>query len=215
MKYPKLVIFDWDGTLVDSIDTILAGFRLVYERHAHPCPSAEEVRATIGLPLAVAFEQLSPGLPTATMVTVYREYWFDPGRPTSPWVDGAVQTLDWLRSKNILCAIATGKSRRGAEHELELLNANSHFAALRSADDAQAKPHPDMVHQILQELKVEPREALVVGDSPLDLQMARSAGVQAYGVLGGVGSLPELSQETPLAVISSVAELSHRMKIRE
>lgn len=214
MKYPKLVIFDWDGTLVDSIDPILAGFRRAYERQGHPFPPVDEVRATIGLPLAAAFEQLTPGLPTATMVTLYREYWFDPGRPASPWVEGALQTLDWLKSNDILSAIATGKSRRGAEHELELLNAGPHFVALRSADDAQAKPHPDMVHQILEELKIEPEQAIIVGDSRLDLQMARAAGVPAYGVLGGVGNRLELSRENPLAVLPSVADLSQILMSR-
>lgn len=207
MRYPKLIIFDWDGTLVDSIEPILTGFRLAYHRQGHPCPPDDSLRATIGLPLAAAFETLSPGLPSATMVTLYREYWFDPSRPASPWVAGALDTLDWLAGQNIHCAIATGKSRRGAEHELELLKAHSRFATLRSADDAAAKPHPEMLQQILEELRMSPSEAVVVGDSPLDLQMARAAGVRAYGVLGGVGSAVALQQEAPLGVLETVADL--------
>ncbi len=212
MRYPKLVIFDWDGTLVNSIESILTGFRLAYHRHGHPCPPNDALRATIGLPLAAAFESLSPGLPSATMVTLYREYWFDPSRPASPWVAGALDTLDWLASRDIRSAIATGKSRRGVEHELELLKAHSRFVTLRSADDAAAKPHPEMIQQILEELQMSPSEAVVVGDSPLDLQMARAAGVPACGVLGGVGSARALHQETPLAVLETVAGLPSELR---
>ena len=132
MNIPKLVIFDWDGTLVDSIDPILTGFRQAYQQQSHPCPPDDALRATIGLPLAAAFESLSPGLPAATMVTLYREYWFDPGRPASPWAAGALDTLAWLAAEGIKCAIATGKSRRGAEHELDLLDARDHFLTIYS-----------------------------------------------------------------------------------
>lgn len=213
MRLPKLVIFDWDGTLVDSIDSILTGFRHAYRRHGHPCPPETALKATIGLPLAAAFEAVSPGLPTATMVTLYREYWFDPGRPTSPWINGATETLDWLSQRNIRCAIATGKSRQGAELELTRLQAESRFATLKSSDCAAPKPHPEMLQQILRELEIDPSEAMMVGDSPLDLRMARAAKVPAIGVLGGVGSAQSLHQEQPLAVMTTVAELPQRLTV--
>jgi phosphoglycolate phosphatase len=208
---PKLVIFDWDGTLVDSIDPILRGFELAYRRAGHPCPSADDLRRTIGLPLAVAFEQLSPGLPAPTMVTLYREYWFSPERPPSPWVDGALETMEWLDRRGIPMAIATGKSRRGVDHELQALSVADRFIATRSADDAQAKPHPDMIMQLLEQLHCPPDRALVVGDSPLDLAMAAAAGVPAYGVLGGVGRLEDLARERPLDVLASIAALPDRL----
>lgn len=215
LALPKLVIFDWDGTLVDSIESIVTGFREAYSRQSSPCPAPEELKKTIGLPLGTAFERLSPELPSATMVEHYRDYWFDPERPTSPWAEGATQILDWLAAQNILSAIATGKSRRGVEHELDLLDARSRFITLRSADDAQAKPHPDMLCQILQELNLEPNDALVIGDSPLDLQMARAASVSAYGVLGGVGNANDLWQEQPLAVLPTIGELRKALTLLE
>ncbi len=207
MPLPQLVIFDWDGTLVDSIEPILLGFERAYARSGHPCPSPEALRATIGLPLAAAFEALTPGLPSATMVTFYRDYWFDPQRPPSPWADGAPELLDWLESEGVTLAVATGKSRRGVDHELEALGVGHRFAITRSADDAAAKPHPEMVLQILDELNTQPEHACVVGDSPLDLAMARSANVPAYGVLGGVGSLESLQPHAPRAVVQRLSEL--------
>lgn len=215
MNIPKLVIFDWDGTLVDSIDPILTGFRQAYQQQSHPCPPDDALRATIGLPLAAAFESLSPGLPAATMVTLYREYWFDPGRPASPWAAGALDTLAWLAAEGIKCAIATGKSRRGAEHELDLLDAQSHFLTLRSADDAPAKPDPSMLFQILEELGVPAEDTVMVGDSMLDLKMARTAQIAAYGVLGGVGSSAELLKEKPLRVLAGVGQLPQALSRRE
>lgn len=207
MALPELVIFDWDGTLVDSIEPILAGFELAYARYGHPCPTVEELRATIGLPLAAAFEALTPGLPAATMVTFYRDYWFDPARPPSPWADGALELLDWLRGEKVVLAVATGKSRRGVDHELEALAVRHLFATTRSADDAAAKPHPEMLLQILDELDVPPARACMIGDSPLDLAMARSAEIPAYGVLGGVGSRETLQAAAPRAVVRRLDEL--------
>lgn len=207
MALPKLVIFDWDGTLVDSIEPILLGFELAYSRYGHPCPTPEEVRATIGLPLAAAFEALTPGLPSATMTTLYRDYWFSAERAPSPWAEGAHEFLEWLRGEGVTLAVATGKSREGVDHELEALGVGHLFATTRSADDAAAKPHPEMVLQILEELDHRPEHACLIGDSPLDLGMARSAGVAAYGVLGGVGSLETLSMHHPRAVVARLGEL--------
>jgi phosphoglycolate phosphatase len=207
MPWPKLVIFDWDGTLVDSIDPILRGFQLAYEKAGHPCPPTSELRATIGLPLAAAFEQLTPGLPSATMVTLYREYWFDPQRPPSSWARGALELLLWLKREGVLLAVATGKSRQGLDMELDQHGKTSFFSITRSADDGEPKPHPDMLHQILSHLEVKPEHAVLVGDSPLDLQMARAAGIAAYGVLGGVGSQDLLQAMEPRAVVPSLDHL--------
>lgn len=207
MVLPKLVIFDWDGTLVDSIGPILKGFELAYGRYGHPCPSAQELQRTIGLPLAVAFEQLTPGLPSAAMVTLYREYWFDPMRPPSPWAVGALELLDWLRQAGVALAIATGKSRRGVDHELDAPGVRERFAATRSADDARPKPDPEMVEQILTELGLAPADAWLVGDSPLDLAMGAAAGVTTFGVLGGVGSRAALEELSPRAVVAGLPDL--------
>lgn len=204
MALPKLIIFDWDGTLVDSIDPILTGFQLAYQRAGHPCPPVERLRATIGLPLAVAFAHLSPGLAADAMAALYREYWFDPNRPPSPWASGALEVLDWLQARNVVSAIATGKSRDGLNHELKALHVGDRFATTRSANDALPKPHPEMLHQILQELQVEPDDAVMVGDNPLDLAMGRAAGVPTFGVLGGVGSSEALWAESPQAVLEDL-----------
>lgn len=207
MPMPKLVIFDWDGTLVDSIDPILRGFELAYGRAGHPCPPADDLRATIGLPLAVAFEQLSPGLPAASMVTLYREYWFGPDRPPSPWASGALHVLDWLAKRQVAMAVATGKSRDGLEHELHALSIGHRFVTTRSSNDAQPKPHPEMLWQILDELRLQPEQAVMVGDNPMDLAMGRAAGVATFGVLGGVGSQEALLDENPVAVLEELAGL--------
>jgi phosphoglycolate phosphatase len=209
---PKLVIFDWDGTLVDSIDPILRGFELAYGRFGHPCPPTAQLRATIGLPLAVAFERLTPDLPAAVLTALYREYWFDPQRPPSPWASGALEVLDWLEDLGIALAIATGKSRRGLDHELEAMAAGHRFAFTRSADDAAPKPHPDMVHQILKQQAVTPCQTVLVGDSPLDLSMGGAAGVVTYGVLGGVGSLEDLHQQQPRQVLGVLTELKAALR---
>ena len=209
MPMPKLVIFDWDGTLVDSIDSILRGFELSYGRAGHPCPPADDLRATIGLPLAIAFEQLSPDLPAAAMVTLYREYWFDPGRPPSPWASGSQRVLDWLDERQVAMAVATGKSRDGLDHELKALCTGHRFVTTRSANDAQPKPHPEMLWQILNELGIQPEQAVMVGDNPMDLAMGRAAGLVTFGVLGGVGSHEALLGENPVAVLEQLNDLLH------
>ena len=109
-------------------------------------------------------------------------------------------------------AVATGKSRRGVDHELEALAVGHRFVATRSADDAKAKPDPEMIEQILAEVEVPAEHAVMVGDSPLDLAMGAGAGVACYGVLGGVGSLEALLEKKPRRVLLSIAELREALR---
>lgn len=207
MRLPRCVIFDWDGTLVDSIEAIVLGFRLVYDEIGRSELSDEQIRATIGLPLVEAFARLTPDLPPQQLTERYRRYWFDPARPPSPWRDGALFALDWLAQRGVRLAVATGKSRQGLEHEWNVLSARPFFHASRAAEETLPKPHPEMVHQLLTDLQVEPSQALVVGDSPWDLAMGRAAGTLTLGLTGGAGSHAQLWQESPSAVLESLQDL--------
>lgn len=211
MALPKLVVFDWDGTLVDSIDIILRGFEVTYERVGEVVPARGLIRETIGMSLASAFEKLSPGVSSDRFVRCYEEYWHDVDRPDSPWIDQAKELLSWLEDLGVARALATGKSRRGIDHELDRLGAYGLFESIRGSDDAKAKPHPLMLEQILCELDIDASQAVLVGDSVLDMMMGRAAGVRSYGVLSGVGTHEELSEGQPESILTSVAQLKDHL----
>lgn len=206
----RLVVFDWDGTLIDSIATIVACARAALAELALPEPPEVTLRQTIGLGLRQTVEALIPSCDGETyeaMVEAYRRHWWDTYSVRAPLIAGAARALEHLARAGYLLAVATGKSRAGLDADLERTGTGALFAATRTVSEAASKPAPQMLLDLMHELGTRSEETLMVGDTVFDLQMASSAGCPAVGVTSGGHPVEELRPLQPLAVLDSVASL--------
>ncbi|KAB2962731.1 MAG: HAD-IA family hydrolase [Thermoanaerobaculia bacterium] len=207
----RLVVFDWDGTLMDSIGTIvectLAALEDVPEA---PKPPAERIRESIGLGLIQTMERFFPhgDLPLFERVAeAYRRRWLAEFKGRSTLLAGAAETVEQLHAEGYFVAIATAKSRAGLERELDQTGLRRFVHASRTVSEAPSKPAPGMLLQLFDELGVRSASALMIGDTAWDLQMAANAGCGGIGVLTGGHSRELLEAERPLACLDSVAHL--------
>jgi phosphoglycolate phosphatase len=211
LKPYKLIIFDWDGTLIDSVPRIIHIFERTFEKLGLPQPDGEAIKPLIGLPLAEACHRLHPAAGPADlvgMVEIYRFFWLHPDIALSPLVEGVPELLDGLNQDGYTLAVATGKSRDGLERELGVYGLEHHFAATRCASETEAKPHPEMLHQILAELGFKASETLMIGDTGLDLEMAKNAGIDAVGVLTGGHKPKVLAAHEPVGILDHAVQLT-------
>lgn len=206
----RLVVFDWDGTLVDSEARIVQSVGAAIEALGLPERDAAAIGEIIGLGMPEAVEALYPGRGAALyprFVAHYRERFAAAG-PPGPLFPGARETVGALRAASCLLGIATGKSRRGLERELEATALAGLFDAWRCAGECASKPHPEMLERLMHETGAAPSETLVVGDTSYDMEMARNAGVAAVAVASGVHDRDRLLEFEPLALLASVAGLT-------
>ena len=205
----KLFVFDWDGTLMDSIPTILHCTWTTFDELRLPRPDEAAIRRSIGLGIREGVESYHPGLDDesfARILRTYRRHWLD-SQHMSRLFDGVDGVLDELHQRGHLLAVATGKSREGLDRELAKTELGPRFQATRTVTESPSKPSPAMLHEILDELRVDAADAVMVGDSTHDLEMARSAGVDAVAVTSGSNSEQDLRARAPVACLGSVAEL--------
>ncbi|HEY4031067.1 MAG TPA: HAD-IA family hydrolase, partial [Caulobacteraceae bacterium] len=187
----KLVIWDVDGTLVDSRRTIFESMKAAYALSGLAEPTYDEVRQIVGLQLNEAIQTLQPQLSVQAVGRVadaYREAFratIDQPGHIEPLYEGAAETLDRLREGGWKIAMATGKSRRGVETAIRMHGWADLFDSTHSSDDGPGKPHPSMVLEAMKALQVGPERTIVVGDTAHDMRMARSAGAYAQGVSWG------------------------------
>jgi phosphoglycolate phosphatase len=194
MQETKLIIFDWDGTLIDSHAYIIDSMLLAARGSGLEEPNRGEVSAIIGMSMLPAIKSLFPKLKDDQVLefrSIYTEYYNDKNREQPALFEGVFAGLEYLQESYSL-AIATGKRKHGLLDGLEQTQSSNFFAALRTADDCASKPSPDMVHSILENMQVKPENAVVVGDNVLDIQMARAANVQAFGVTTGSSTSHEM-----------------------
>lgn len=206
----KLVVFDWDGTLVDSADRIANAWIAAVRDCGMPVPQPQAVRELIGLSLDDTFRRLLPGVGRAGRTRVmnrYREHWALSGSHPSPTFPGVTEVLRTLTGRGLALAVATGKSRRGLDRDMRAHDLQPLFDATRCADEAPSKPHPGMLLDLLDELGLPPEQAVMVGDTEYDMEMARSAGMAAVGVRCGVHTESRLRSFAPRAVLDHVGEL--------
>jgi phosphoglycolate phosphatase len=209
MKF-KLLVFDWDGTLMDSEARIVECVQAAVRDLGRELPSREAIRNIIGLGLREAVTTLFPGSDDELLhniVSRYRVHYLDENSTPSRLFDGAQEVIEALADNEYLLAVATGKGRRGLDQVLAETGLGGYFHATRCADEAFSKPHPAMLEQILDELGVFPHEALMIGDTEYDLEMAANAGVASLGVTYGVHSPQRLARHNPLACLDAVAEI--------
>lgn len=212
MKY-RLLVFDWDGTIIDSAATIVECIREASRELGLEVPGRERASHVIGLGLHDAMRMAVPGLPAGRypeFVASYRKH-FLARKDSMQLFDGMRELLNGL-SKKYLLAIATGKSRRGLDRDLEVQNLKPYFVASRCADETNPKPHPAMLTEILEELGVEAQNALMIGDTSHDLEMARAAGVDALAVTYGAHPEAGLRACSPLHCVADVQSLATWLK---
>lgn len=206
----RLIIFDWDGTLQDSITSIVTCTQATMEELGQGRPAAAVIRGSIGLGLRDMVGRFAPGYDEQlyrSILDVYRRLWFEDYRFRHQAFPGAQEVLQTLQDRGYLMAVATAKSRRGLNDDLESTGLGEFFQATRTADEARSKPHPQIILDILDELGVKAVAALVVGDTTHDLWMAHNAGTDAVAVLTGSHDRAELGQASPLACFKDLREL--------
>ena len=207
----RLLVFDWDGTLMDSIGTIVACTQAAVRELGLREVADETIRGTIGLGLRETVDLLSPGCDEEMLGRIlegYRKHWTATFRDTPLLFAGVGEMLTGLAAEGYLLAVATGKSRRGLDYALDQTGLREIFHTTRTAEEAFSKPHPQMLLDILDDLGVEPRKAVMIGDTTYDLEMARSARMDAVGVCSGGHGREELEQLGPLACLDQVVELA-------
>ncbi|MCC5977342.1 MAG: HAD-IA family hydrolase [Salinarimonas sp.] len=200
-----LVVFDVDGTLVDSQNMIVEAQRRTFEAHGLPVPDRTRALSIVGLSLPEAFIALAgQDAPVAALVNTYKQMFqelrHDPAF-AEPLYPGVAMVLESLAARpDITLAIATGKSRRGVDHMLARHGFTDMFASIQTADDAPSKPHPGMLLQAMRATGAMPDATVMVGDSTFDMLMSRAAAVRAIGVSWGYHA-PALLREAGAATI--------------
>ncbi|GIZ13401.1 HAD-IA family hydrolase [Pseudomonas sp. NCCP-436] len=207
----RLLIFDWDGTLANSIARIVEVMHLAADSCGLPRCSDDRVRGIIGLELGRAIGVLYPELDSVLAIDgvrrAYSEHYLLLEREPSPLYDGVVESLAAFRRQGYRLAVATGKGRSGLQRVLAGRGWLDYFDVTRCADETAGKPDPRMLHEILAHCAVEPEQALMVGDSTFDLQMARNAGMDSVAVGYGAQPLSVLRQHGPRLAINHFNEL--------
>lgn len=206
----KLIVFDWDGTLMDSEAKIVTCIRAAFGDVGVPPPSREASRNIIGLGLSEAMVELWPEADDVKRNRVaerYRHHFLDADETPATLFPGARELVDWLVERGYLLAVATGKSRRGLSDALERTGLGDRFHATRCADETFSKPHPEMLLQLMAELDVQGSDTLMVGDTEYDMQMAQNAGASALAVCCGVHEKERLLAQRPLDCLDTLHDM--------
>lgn len=207
----RLLVFDWDGTLVDSIGRIVEAMHRAADVAGIPRCSDGAVRGIIGLELGVAIRALYPELDEPLLIETirraYSEQYLALETEPSPLFDGVQESLELFRKQGYRLAVATGKGRHGLQRVLADKGWQDYFDVTRCADETASKPDPRMLHEIARHCRVEPAQALMVGDSIFDLLMARNAGMDAVAVGYGAQPLRVLRECAPRLAINQFNEL--------
>jgi phosphoglycolate phosphatase len=215
MKQFPLLVFDWDGTLVDSIERIVTSLQHASKQAVKAEISESQAKDVIGLGLVEAIAQLHPELDEKhqagkldDIADAYRHHYIHDNPVPAPLFSGVSELLDELKHQGYTLAISTGKSRSGLKQSIGEHDVARYFATTRCAGENRSKPHPEMLHEILGELNFSADEALMIGDSTHDLEMANNANMQCIGVTHGVQGADTLKKHNPLICLSHITELS-------
>lgn len=206
----KLLIFDWDGTLADSIGRIVEAMHVASRRSGFPLRDDFAVKGIIGLGLPEAIRTLYPEIGDGELMAFrdyYAEHYIAAEAVPSPLFEGVLESMEAFRADGYHLAVATGKARRGLDRVLKAHGWEDYFDVTRAADETASKPHPLMLEQILAHCEVRPEQALMVGDSSFDLQMARNAGMDSVAVSYGAQSIEALQRFEPRLSIDRFSEL--------
>lgn len=206
-----LLVFDWDGTLMDSAPEIVLSIQAACRDLSLPVPSNAAASHVIGLGLPEAIAALLPDLALseyARFTERYRCHFLGQDREI-PLFDGVAEAIYGLREAGYLLAVATGKGRRGLDHAMQYSGLASSFHASRCADECFSKPHPQMLLELMDELQVPAKRTLMIGDTSHDLQMAENAGVSGLAAGYGAHPIENLMTHSPLACLDNFSDLHH------
>lgn len=207
----ELYIFDWDGTLMDSVDHIVSSLSAAAVDTKMDDLGHKKYRNIIGLGLAEAFQALYPNAnqdQQDALTERYRHHFFDTSKGKSALFEGTDAMLSSLKAKDVKMAVATGKARRGLNRVFDETDYHAMFHASRCADESGSKPNPAMLHEIMTELNISADKTLMIGDSIYDLQMANNAGVDCVAVSYGVHGCQQLDEHAPLVCCENISELN-------
>jgi len=206
----ELIVFDWDGTLMDSTGAIVASIQAAATDLGIEPPTDQRASHFIGLGLIDALRHALPDLPAERYQDValrYRQHYMARDHDLMLF-DGAAALIEELTAAGHILAVATGKTRKGLDRAFEVSGLGPRFQSSRCADECHSKPHPQMLEELMDEFGVEPEVTLMIGDTTHDLLMARNAGVAALGVAYGAHPREALEAEAPLYCAANVAELA-------
>ena len=215
---PKLILFDVDGTLVDSQNHILAAMTHAFERHKMTPPSREETLSIVGLSLPQAIARLAPELDAgknAELVEAYKQSFVENrhgGRDHSPLYPGVRDVLEALKSvPDYVLGVATGKSRKGLDIVLRTHELTGFFMTEQVSDHHPSKPHPAMVQAALSETGINAGDAVMIGDTSFDMEMGRAAGAHTVGVSWGYHPIETLKKASPARIIDDIRHLPEHL----
>ncbi|HEX7953813.1 MAG TPA: HAD-IA family hydrolase [Burkholderiales bacterium] len=210
----ELLVFDWDGTLMDSAAHIACSLQAAFRDLGLEVPSTNAARHVIGLGLDDAMMYLNPGLERAHYAQIadrYRVHFLAGDQSVELFPDVATG-IAALNQDGYLMAVATGKSRRGLDRSLSATGLVPYFHASRCADEGHPKPHPEMLQVLMEALGATAQTTLMIGDTTHDLQMAHNAGVGALAVDYGAHPTVDLEDMNPLGLVSSFGQLMQWLK---
>lgn len=214
MSAYRLIIFDWDGTLMDSTGHIVSCMQQAIRQLDLPPLSDAQVSHIIGLGLNEAVQTLYPGASHATtqqLANAYREIWL--GNPVeSPLFPNARELVSQLAEQEVLLGVATGKARRGLDKVFTATGLGEFFVSSRCADECHSKPHPQMVEELMTYCGVEPSETLMIGDTEFDLLMAHNARADSLAVTSGAHPRHRLEACKPRGIVDDLQQVADWLK---
>ena len=204
-----LLVFDWDGTLMDSAGAIVSAIQAACRDLGIKEAPESRARHVIGLGLSDALRYAVPDLPEhhyPKMVDRYRHHYLSRDHELSLF-DGVTDMIGELQASGFMLAVATGKSRLGLDRALKVSGLGAAFADSRCADECHSKPHPQMLEELIVAFGTTPGRTLMIGDTTHDLMMAENAGVPAVGVSYGAHPRQALVDLAPVTIVDTVSEL--------
>jgi phosphoglycolate phosphatase len=209
-----LVVFDWDGTLLDSTGAIVKAIQAASRDVGATPPTNERARYVIGLGLRDALLHAVPDLPESRyddLVDAYRKHYLS-GDHELCLFEGVEMLLQQLQAEHRWIAVATGKSRLGLDRALGHSGLGRYFDTTRTADETRGKPHPQMLEEIMNQFAVAPERTLMIGDTTHDLLMAQNAGAKGLGITHGAHQVSALLDCRPVGLVDSIPDLANWMK---
>jgi phosphoglycolate phosphatase len=194
----KMVVFDWDGTLLDSTGIIAKGIRHACQVAGLEDPGQQVASYVIGMGLVQALHHAAPQATEqqlSVLIEAYKSFYLSQDQDLALF-SGVIPLLKTLNKIGVICTVATGKSRPGLNRAMENTGTAQYFMGSRCADECHSKPHPQMILELIDEFCVSPEQVLMIGDTTHDLNMAHAAGVQALAVQSGAHS-PDMLKTAP------------------
>ncbi|UOO78172.1 HAD-IA family hydrolase [Neisseria sp. Dent CA1/247] len=207
---PKLIIFDWDGTLADTTGPIINTFQHTFADCGLPAPEADTIRSLIGYNLVTIIHRLIPDADQhlkEQLAETYAHHYLNPNNHNMRLFDSALPCLRTLKEQGYWLAVATGKGRIGLDKAIAQTGTADFWLATTCASEQPSKPAPDMVFKLCDELGLQPADSVVVGDTVYDLEMAANAGAPAIAVATGAHSAAQLAGQPCLAVLKDLSAL--------